>query len=70
MFYLLRNAEVFAPEPLGIRDILVCAGKIVKIGEKLAELDSSLQVQKRDLQGRRVTYIVSNPIYFRSFSCQ
>ena len=54
MFRLLKNANVFAPEPLGIRDILVCAGKIVKVGQKLPELDASLQVQERDLQGRRV----------------
>ena len=54
MFHLLKNANVFAPEPLGIRDILVCAGKIVKVGQKLPELDSSLQVQERDLQGQRV----------------
>ncbi len=54
MFHLLKNANVFAPEPFGIRDILVCAGKIVKVGQKLGELHSSLQVQERDLQGRRV----------------
>ncbi len=54
MLHLLTNANVFAPEPLGIRDILVCAGKIVKVGQKFGELHRSLQVQQRDLQGRRV----------------
>lgn len=32
---LLRNAEVYAPAPLGVCDVLVCHDKIVEIGKKL-----------------------------------
>ncbi len=53
MFHLLKNASVFAPEPLGIRDILVCAGKIVNLAAKL-ELSGSLKVQEKDMRGQRV----------------
>ena len=32
---LIRNAEVYAPGPLGVRDVLVCGGKIEQIAEKI-----------------------------------
>ncbi len=35
MFILIRNASIFAPAPLGIRDILVAAGKIVAIAQDI-----------------------------------
>ena len=31
MFTLVKNANVYAPEALGIKDILIAAGKILKI---------------------------------------
>lgn len=35
MFLLLKNANVFAPKPLGINDILICDEKIVAIAPDL-----------------------------------
>lgn len=55
MFELICNASVFAPAPLGIRHLLVCAGKIVYIGEQLPQLDDALEVNVTDLDGARLT---------------
>ena len=33
--YLIQNIHVYAPEDLGIRDVLTGGGKILKIGERL-----------------------------------
>jgi beta-aspartyl-dipeptidase (metallo-type) len=54
MFELITNASVFAPEPMGIRQVLVCAGKIVYIGEQLPQLDDALDVRLTDLDGARL----------------
>jgi beta-aspartyl-dipeptidase (metallo-type) len=54
MLELIRNAEVFSPEPLGRRDILVAAGKILWIGSGLPSLPAGLEVRERDLAGLRV----------------
>ena len=54
MFDLILNAEVYAPEPLGRRHVLVCAGKIVYVGEAMPALDEALGVRTTDLEGRRL----------------
>lgn len=54
MFELISNANVYAPEPLGIRHVLVCAGKVVYIGERLPRLDDALEVELTDLDGARL----------------
>ena len=54
MFELITNATVFAPEPLGIRQVLVCAGKIAYLGEQLPQLDEVLEVNVTDLDGARL----------------
>jgi beta-aspartyl-dipeptidase (metallo-type) len=51
MFELITNANVFAPEPMGLRHLLVCAGKIVYIGEQLPQLDSALDVNVTNIDG-------------------
>jgi beta-aspartyl-dipeptidase (metallo-type) len=51
MFKLLINAQVYAPEPLGLKVVLVCAGKIVHIGEDIPQLDPALMVEVTDLEG-------------------
>ena len=33
--YLIQNVHVYAPEDLGIQDVLAGGGKILKVGEKL-----------------------------------
>ncbi len=54
MFDLLLNADVYAPKPLGRRHLLVCAGKIVYLGETVPTLDEALGVRTTDLEGRRL----------------
>ena len=54
MFELITNAEVYAPQALGLQNLLVCAGKIVYLGERVPELDDSLSVQISDLDGARL----------------
>lgn len=54
MFDLLLNADVYAPEALGLRHLLVCAGKIVYLGEAAPAMDEALGVRTTDLEGRRL----------------
>ena len=51
MFQLLTNAQVFAPRSLGRKAVLVCAGKIVYMGDDEPTLDTSLAVERTDLGG-------------------
>lgn len=52
--WLLRNARVFAPEPLGQQHLLVGGGRILWIGTDLADLPATLGVQTIDMEGRRL----------------
>jgi len=54
MFELITNADVYAPRPLGLQHLLVCAGKIVYIGKDKPELDQQLDVNVIDAEGARV----------------
>lgn len=54
MLTLLRNAEVFAPEPLGRRSLLVAGERVVWIGQDAAGLPAGLGVSEFDCEGRRV----------------
>lgn len=51
---LIRNADVYAPHPLGIRHLLVGGGKILAICESKIDLPSTLDVVDIDLEGRRL----------------
>jgi beta-aspartyl-dipeptidase (metallo-type) len=51
MFQLITNARVFAPEPLGILHILICANRIVYLGEKIPQLDDLLELNVVDADG-------------------
>lgn len=53
MLKLLTNARVFAPEELGIRHVLVAAGRIVAIGENRDDLLAA-GVTEIDLAGARL----------------
>ena len=53
MLKLLTNARVFAPEELGIRHVLVAAGRIVSITETKADF-SSAAIEEFDLDGARL----------------
>lgn len=54
MFELITNADVFAPRPLGLKNVLVCAGRIVYIGDHSPQLDDVLDVEVTDLDGARL----------------
>ena len=49
--HLIRSAEVYAPEPLGRKDVLIGFGKILKIGDRLAEEYGGLEVEVLDADG-------------------
>ena len=51
MLKLITNANLFAPEAMGICNILVAAEKIIYIGPHLPVLDSVLEVEVTDLKG-------------------
>lgn len=50
---LLRHAEIYAPEALGLNDVLVGGGKVLWIGKNAAEL-GAFQAEEVDLEGRRL----------------
>ncbi|MCB1034246.1 MAG: beta-aspartyl-peptidase [Acidobacteria bacterium] len=54
MIELLKNADVYAPEPLGLRHLAVCGGRILWLGETLPEIPRELLGGVADLEGRRV----------------
>ena len=54
MFELITNADVYAPQSLGIQNLLICAGKIVYLGDRVPRLDKSLSVSTIDLDGARL----------------
>ncbi len=54
MLQLLLNADLYAPEPLGHRHMLVAAGRIAWIGDDRPELPASLGAAVTDLEGRKV----------------
>jgi len=51
---LLRNADVHAPQALGLRHILVGGGKVLWIGEAEPALPAALAVETLDLAGLRL----------------
>jgi beta-aspartyl-dipeptidase (metallo-type) len=51
---LLRNALVYAPEPMGRQHLLLGGGRILWIGSTLDELPATLGVETIDLEGRRL----------------
>ena len=53
MLKLLTNAQVFAPEDLGLRHVLIGGGRIIAISDKKDEL-SVAHATEIDLEGRRL----------------
>ncbi len=48
---LIRNANVYAPEPLGLRHLLVAGDRIVHISTEVPSLDQKLGVAEIDAEG-------------------
>ena len=53
MLTLLAKADVYAPEPLGIKSLLVAGSSIVWLGDTPPRMPQALGVRTRDLGGRR-----------------
>ena len=53
-FELLRNCELYAPEPRGRSDLLVAGERIVWVGRDAAPIPRPYEVRETDLGGRRV----------------
>jgi len=51
---LIRNADVYAPEHLGTRHLLLGGGRVLWIGSEPPRLPSALEVKDVDLEGRGV----------------
>ena len=51
MLTLIKNAEVYSPEPLGIGHLLLGGGKVLYLGTELPEMDDSLLSDTLDLAG-------------------
>jgi beta-aspartyl-dipeptidase (metallo-type) len=54
VIHLLRNAEVYAPEPRGLQDVLVAGERIVWMGDDLTALPAEIWIEERDLGRRRL----------------
>lgn len=54
MFDWLLDADVYAPKPLGRRNVLVGGGKVLWIGEEELELPDALEVRVANLEGMRL----------------
>ena len=52
MIRLLKNAHVYAPEDLGVRDILIAGEKILRVGENIQGYDGLPDVDVVDLSGK------------------
>ena len=53
MIQLLRNLDIFAPEPLGVNHLVVAGEQIVWLGPELPDLPGALDVETIDFEGRR-----------------
>ncbi|WP_334178983.1 beta-aspartyl-peptidase [Pseudoxanthomonas sp.] len=51
---LIRNADVYAPESLGRRDLLLGGGKVLWIGTEAPDLPAAFGAEVLDLAGRRL----------------
>lgn len=54
MLTLLKNADLYAPTPLGVGNVLIAGGKIVYIGPDLPVLSAPLEVAEHDVAGAAV----------------
>ena len=54
MLKLLKNADVYAPQPLGRQDILIADEKIMRVAPDLHEYEAFPDVEVLDAGGKRV----------------
>ena len=54
MIKLIKNAQVYAPQPLGMKDVLVVGDKICRIADKIEGYEGLPDVQVYDLAGKKL----------------
>ncbi len=54
MLTLISNAEVFAPQQLGLMNVLIAGEQIIYVGMKRPDLDECLDAMQFDLEGGRL----------------
>lgn len=54
MIKLIKNAQVYAPQPLGMKDVLVVGDKICRIADKIEGYEGLTDVQVYDLAGKKL----------------
>jgi beta-aspartyl-dipeptidase (metallo-type) len=54
VLHLLRNADLYAPQPQGLRHLLVAGETVVWVGESAPSFTAAHGVEEHDLGGRRV----------------
>lgn len=54
VFKIIKNANVYTPDFLGLKNILIAENKIVYIGDKLPDLSTALEVEVFDAQEKRL----------------
>ncbi len=54
MIKLIKNAQVYAPQPLGLKDVLVVGDKICRIADKIEGYEGLPDVQVYDLAGKKL----------------
>ena len=54
MIKLLKNANIYAPEPLGVKDILILDETICRIADKIEGYEGLPDVETFDLEGKTV----------------
>ena len=53
MITVLRNADVYAPERLGVRDVLLVGGKIASVGEHVSmNLGGAVEIREIEAEGK------------------
>ena len=52
MIKLLKNARVYAPAPLGVKDILIAGEKICRMDDRIEGYEGLPDVEVFDLEGR------------------
>ena len=51
MLTLIKNADIYSPEPMGIGHLLLGGGKVLHVGRQLPAVDASLLADTLDLEG-------------------
>lgn len=51
---IIKNADLYTPEPIGIMNLLVCGSKVTAISDDDFQLSDNIEVEVIDLKGRKL----------------